>query len=48
MEFSRRESSMRGCLTTTNLLDGEWEELDDSIEGDGGTTSFTDPELPIR
>ena len=38
---------MYGLYTTTNLIDGEWEELDDSIEGEGETTSFTDPGLPL-
>ena len=47
ISWNSRRGRVYGLYTTTNLLDGEWEELDDSIEGDGETTSFTDPELPL-
>ena len=47
ISWNSRRGRVYGLYTTTNLIDGEWEELDDSIEGEGETTSFTDPGLPL-
>ena len=45
--WNSRRGRIYGIYSTTNLVDGDWEELDDSVEGDGEITSFTDPGVSL-
>ena len=47
ISWNSRRGRIYGIYSTTNLVDGDWEELDDSVEGDGEITSFTDPGVSV-
>ena len=48
ISWNSRRGRIYGIYSTTNLVDGDWEELDDSVEGDGEITSFTDPGVSVN
>ncbi|MDC0201477.1 hypothetical protein OAK04_03680 [Verrucomicrobia bacterium] len=45
--WNSRRGRVYGVYSTTNLQNDEWEELDDGIESEGESTSFTDEGIPI-
>jgi hypothetical protein len=45
--WNSRRGRVYGVYSTTNLQSGEWEELDDGIESEGDSTSFTDEGIPL-
>ena len=47
ISWNSRRGRIYGIYSTTNLVDGDWEELDDSVEGEGEITSFTDPGVSV-
>ena len=47
ISWNSRRGRIYGIYSTTNLVDGDWEELDDSVEGEGEITSFTDPGVSL-
>ena len=47
ISWNSRRGRIYGIYSTNNLVDGDWEELDDSVEGDGEITSFTDPGVSV-
>ena len=45
--WNSRRGRVYGVYSTTNLQNDEWEELDDGIESEGESTSFTDEGIPL-
>lgn len=45
--WNSRRGRVYGVYSTTNLQNGEWEELDDGIESEGDSTSFRDEGIPL-